>query len=137
MVEHVLRPRVQKKASVKLLEALAKERLAELIKSVDERYEIAERLYQSQDQPTREAVERMADMISQISPTRIWVAKTRTGPRIAIDIPEDTHRKLSVYTAVEAVKDLGLMDIRVANFTFNGSCVECGTPVKLKKKRKK
>lgn len=129
--------RPKKKTPVHVLETLASQKIEDLTADVEERYERVSRLLSDQDAATREAIEMMAETVSTVFPRRMWVAKTRTGERMVVDIPPEIHNKISVLVAVESVKDLALMDIKVANFKFNGDCAECGKPVKSKKGKRK
>ena len=119
-----------KKTPQHVLDRLAKDKLDEFMKASGELHALATKTYEAQDMETREAIERIQDVVTAMFRKRFYVAKTRTGERAIRDLPNEIHSKLTFYIAVEIVKDLGLMDIRVANFKFTKDCAVCGKKVK-------
>jgi hypothetical protein len=106
-----------------------------------ERMQYAKQVYDHQDGATREAIDRMQAQLIRISRRRMWISATlnKKGKtdRILCDLPNDAIWNNALYMAVEILKDLAYMDIRVANFNWPADlCVECGKPLTAKKKRK-
>lgn len=125
----------KKKTSWDQLEKLADLKAQEFAEESEHRFHRAMDVYEAQDEDTQEAIDRMADVMKTIGRTQMWVSTSRTGPRKIVYFSPDTIRHNALYLAVEAVKDLALMDVRVANFKFIDRCVTCGKKVKRKGKR--
>jgi hypothetical protein len=65
----------------------------------------------------------------------MWVGAGK-GDRIVVEIPNDAIWNNALYMAVEILKDLAYMDIRVADFTWpTDLCMECGTEIKPIRKK--
>jgi hypothetical protein len=129
--------KARKKTPAAVLDKLADEWNAGFDEKGGNLWAQAKSLYDAQDVETRDAIDRIHDVVQQVFRSRIWISKTRTGERKVFSPSEDTHAKFTFYVAIEIAKDLALMDIRVGNFTFTKDCVECGKPVKSKKKGKR
>jgi hypothetical protein len=65
----------------------------------------------------------------------MWVGAGTKGDRIVVDIPNDAIWNNALYMAVEILKDLAYMEIRVAGFTWPDLCVECGTAITKPRKK--
>ena len=98
------------------------------------RAQMAERAYNAQDVETREALDSMVDRI--ISCSRGLIAVRVDDRKVAAAIPVSAIRDNALYLATEIVKDLAVLDIRIANYRFEKDiCVVCGE--KISKPRKK
>jgi len=99
----------------------------------EKRYEIAMAAYNSQDKGTQQALDRIRDRLV-IGSTGLVTVK---GQVIQVDIGIIEHN--AMYVAIEIVKDLALLDIRVANYKFpEVLCAECGaTLAKTKRSKRK
>ena len=99
----------------------------------EKRYEIAMAAYNSQDKGTQQALDRIRDRLV-IGSTGLVTVK---GQVIQVDIGIIEHN--AMYVATEIVKDLALLDIRVANYKFpEVLCAECGaTLAKTKRSKRK
>jgi hypothetical protein len=99
------------------------------------RASIAKRAYAPQDAETKAALDTMVDRIVSISR---GVATFKIGKRkVAAEVPTEAVKNNALYLATEILKDLALLDIRIANFRFDPQrCAECGKPI-VRKVRKK
>jgi hypothetical protein len=97
------------------------------------RAQIAQRAYDAQDRETRLALDSMVDRIVSIS-RGIATFKIR-GKKVAAEVPLPAIHNNALYLATEILKDLALLDIRVANFRFDPQrCASCGKSLTAKKK---
>ena len=102
------------------------------------RFESVQRLISYQDMDTRDAIERMTNLLVRLARRRMWFGVGNRDDRIVLDIPEQTVEWNMTYMAVEILKDLGQMDVQIEAFDFNpGLCCECQVPVKPSKSKKK
>ena len=100
------------------------------------RYRKAKKHYNSQDDDTQEVLDRITTHLLRIARKHMWVGVG--NDKIVMQIPEEIIYHNMFYMAVEILKDLALMDVRVANYTFPADvCVECGKEIKAKKKAKR
>jgi hypothetical protein len=68
----------------------------------------------------------------------MWVQVGNREDRMVLTIPDETVYHNMFYMAVEIIKDLAVMDIRIANYTHPANlCAMCGTEIKPKKATKK
>lgn len=125
-----------KKVSEKQLQQMAEKALQDFKDASEDRYKRAMVVYNEQDSETKDALDRMIDLLSGIARRRIWVAPSRGSEhRAVVLIPDHVVRQNMVYMAVEVLKDLAQMDVRVANFSFPKTlCIVCNNPVKKRKK---
>lgn len=99
------------------------------------RYDRARASYEAQDEETQDAVTRMTNLLVRVARKQMWFTVGKRDDRIILPIPEETVYHNMFYMASEIVKDLAVMDIRVAGYTFMaGVCAECGTEIEPKKK---
>jgi hypothetical protein len=129
--------KARKKTPAAVLDKLADEWNSGFQEIADTKYALARGMYDGQDGETKEALDRIHDVVRSVFRNQLWIAKTRTGERKVFTTDAETQGKFTFYVAMEIAKDLALMDIRVGNFTFTKDCVECGKPVKGKKKGKR
>jgi hypothetical protein len=99
------------------------------------RAKLAMRAYDAQDKETQFAIDTMVERIVAIS--RGIAAFKIKGRRVAAEVPTETIRDNAFYLATEILKDLALLDIRIANFRFDPQrCAECQKLLRPAKKRK-
>lgn len=85
---------------------------------VDYQHDLAVEVYEAQDEETKEAIDKLKTTLAQYN----------TG--LSFDLPDKWIDMALFVVAVEVVKDLALLDIRVAGFTFiEDACVKCGGEV--------
>ncbi len=118
-----------KKVSTRALQKTADEWLENFKSETQERDKRTRLFYDVQDEDTQDAIDRVADVLSLISHRRVVVKKSGSQQQLILDLPDAVMRANARYLAVEVFKDLGQMDIRVANFKFPLLCVECGKKV--------
>lgn len=100
------------------------------------RAKIAKRLYDVQDGETKEALDSMVERIVSIS--RGIAAFKIKGKKYAAEVSVESTKNNALYLATEILKDLAMLDIRVANFRFNPKfCASCGKQMKAVKKKGK
>jgi hypothetical protein len=100
------------------------------------RSEIAQRLYNSQDGETQDAIDAMTERIVSVSRGLISVRPNGTKDAVAVTLPNETIKENAFYLAVEIVKDLAMFDIRIANFRFDPKlCAACSKLLKPSKKQ--
>ncbi len=128
-----VKSKAAKKTPAHVLQSLAKTKLDEFVEESKQRGNRAEAFYKEQDEDTQESIDRMTDCLANIMPRRMAVSVNRAGERVIVDISEEITLANAGYLAVEILKDLGQIDIRVANFKFPALCVECATPITRKK----
>ena len=136
VVKKKSKPVVAKKISEAKLQALAEKSLKEFQAAAEERFKHAKAVYDEQDAATQDALDRMIDLLSGIARKRMWVSPTRAGDaRAVMTLPDQVIRQNMTYMAVEILKDLAHMDVRVANFKFSKKlCATCNRPRKKKGK---
>ena len=87
----------------------------EFVTLVDYQHDLAREVYDAQDEETKAAIDKLKATLAQYN----------TG--LSFDIPDKWIGIALFVIAVEVVKDLALLDIRVADFAFTeDSCVKCG-----------
>ena len=97
---------------------------------------IAKRTYDAQDGETKLAVDAMVDRIVSIS--RGVATFKINNERVAAELPPESIKNNAMYLATEILKDLAMLDIRIANFRFSPHhCAECGKTLSGKAKVKK
>jgi len=95
---------------------------------------MAEKAYNAQDAETREALDSMVERI--VSCSRGLIAVRVNETKVAASIPVSTIRDNALYLATEILKDLAILDIRVANYRFpQGICVECKKEISAPRKK--
>lgn len=104
--------------------------LEQLCDQIDGKHARLMKIFHEQSTETRDAISRMADSIQRMMPKKIQVTNTSTGDKAIVDIPAEFHEKVAQVMAVEAIRDLALMDIQVQDFFFTAHCAECSKPLK-------
>lgn len=98
--------------------------IEEFVEITSYKAEIAVATFDAQDKETQKLILKIADVLKQYATGTIQVG------RRSIDITADVLKENCLYLAVEIVKDLAMLDIRVGNFVFpQGACVKCGGDV--------
>lgn len=134
----VMKKNAKKKVSEKELHALASKAMDEFKAEAKKRHEIARRLYERQDDETQEALDRMTTLLVRIAKRHMWVGVGKQGDKIVFTIPEETVYHNMFYMAVEILKDLAQMDVKIAGFDFpRDVCADCHVPIKPAKAKKK
>jgi len=113
---------------------------AEFMVASFDRMTQAKAVYDMQDAVTRDSIDRMQALLIRLARTRMWVVvgenKKGKKERVICDLPHDAIWNNALYMAVQMLKDLAYMDIRVANFNWPVDlCVECGTEIKPIRKK--
>lgn len=115
-------------------DALAQAAQAEIMVATFDKMQYAKAIYDHQNGATRDAIDRMQSLLIRISRKQM---KVGTGmKKMTVEIPKDAIWNTAFYMAVEMLKDLAYMDIRVADFNWpEDQCMTCGKPVKAKRKK--
>lgn len=127
-----------KRISEAKLRELAKKAMDDFIADAKKRYNHAHEIYKQQDADTQDALDRIIALLCQITRRNMWVQVGAREDRLVLTIPDETIYNNMFYMAVEIIKDLAVMDIRVANYKHPANlCAMCGATVKPKKKGRK
>jgi hypothetical protein len=108
------------------------------------RYDLARQAFDEQDDDTQEVITRIQKMlcVNANGIVRVWLkGDKRREASVIVTVDMDYVEMNAFYMAIEILKDLAMMDVRIANFKFPESfCAECGVKLndrgKGKKKRK-
>lgn len=102
------------------------EAIDDFIAISEAKYEIAKDIYDTQDKLTQEVIDHIVTTLQTYASGTAQVKVGREKQTIQIS---DEHRDYNLlYLAIEIVKDLAFMDIKVANFEFApGLCASCGS----------
>lgn len=112
--------------------------MADFTAEAKARYDKAKKLYDKQDADTQEALDRMTTLLCRIAKRHMWVGVGKVGDRVVSEIPETVIYHNMFYMAVEILKDLAQMDVKVAGFEMPSTlCAECHTELKPSKKKVK
>lgn len=135
----VAKKKPKKAVSESELHKLAEKAMEDFKSEAKARYDKAQKLYKKQDADTQDALDRMTTLLCRIARRHMWVGVGKKGDRVVFTIPEETIFHNMSYMAVEILKDLAQMDVKVAGFDFKNLCMECHTELKptAKKKGKK
>ena len=99
------------------------------------RLEIAQDAYNVQDDETKKTIDRMVATLQQYATGYITAKVNKTAVPVKID--HDYIGYNLFYLAVEIVKDLAFMDIRVAEFEFPEQlCASCGVELTTDNRRR-
>jgi hypothetical protein len=118
---------------------IAKAQAEIMVESFD-RMQYAKAVYDHQNETARDAIDRMQSVLIRQARRYVWVVVGENSKgkkeRELAEIPKDAIWNNALYMAVEILKDLASMDIRVADFHFpTNRCAECGTEIRRKKGR--
>ena len=118
------------------LEKLIAEKVEEFQEASERRLEIANESYRAQDEKTRLVIDAIQEYLMQgaSGTIRVYVGSEAFAATVDMEYVEYN----TLYVATEILKDLALLDVKIANYTFpKGICTECGAKVKAKKKKVK
>lgn len=94
--------------------------MAEIKNVIAKRFKKATRVYQSQDDFTKEVIDSTRDRLKM---SMVRFVRINGKP---VELDDDTFSKNLLFLACEIVADLGLLDIQLANFKFAKIwCAEC------------
>lgn len=131
------KPKPQKKLSEAKLDALADAAMEKFTAEVVARHDAAHEIYAKQDSQTQDAIERIQDIMLRIGRKRMWISVGGREDRVVRDIPQAVQARIAWYIAVQIVKDLAVMDIRIEDYKHPaGNCAMCGTDFKPTNKKK-
>jgi hypothetical protein len=117
------------------LDAAVKKAQADFMVESFDRMKYAKAVYDHQNLAAQDAIDRMQSLLIRQARKYMWVGAGK-GDRIVVEIPNDAIWNNALYMAVEILKDLAYMDIRVADFTWpTDLCMECGTEIKPIRKK--
>lgn len=117
---------------------------AQVVQQIDEfkersviRYRIAKAAYDAQDAKTKRVILSIQDQLKLGASGTVRVFPDgNTSVAVKVDFEYVDYNTL--YVATEIMKDLALMDVKVANYTFpTVYCAECGEKIQKKKPRAK
>jgi hypothetical protein len=111
-----------------------KDALAVFISESEARGQRAKAIYHEQNVGAREAIDRMQSILIRVSRRSMRMRVEDT--QVIVEIPNDAIWNNTLYMAVELLKDLAYMDIRVADFRWPDVCMDCGGSLRLSKKVK-
>jgi len=107
------------------------------------RYDLARQTFDAQDEATQDVITRIQKMLclNANGIVRVWLKGSKRQKSFMVTVEMDYIEMNAFYMAIEILKDLAMMDVRVAKFKFPESfCAECGVKLndrgKGKKKRK-
>jgi hypothetical protein len=118
------------------LEKLIAEKVEEFQEASERRLEIANESYRAQDEKTRLVIDAIQEYLMQgaSGTIRVYVGSEAFAATVDMEYVEYN----TLYVATEILKDLALLDVKIANYAFpKGICTECGAKVKAKKKKVK
>jgi hypothetical protein len=93
------------------------------------KYDMALEMLDAQDEATRNVVGRIAKTLEEYAVNEVQ-ASFGSVKAVTITLDDEQVQQNCVWIAVEIVKDLGFLGVRVANFSFPESiCTSCGGPV--------
>jgi hypothetical protein len=114
-------------------------RQVEIFKMASEaRLELAMRAYKAQDKQTRDALDLIVARLRTLSTGQIRIfPEGKTGRSVVVPIEPATIDSNILFLATEILKDLALMDVKVANYEFPSVyCAECGEKLTPSKRAK-
>lgn len=116
-----------------------------IVQQVDEfkkrseiRYRIAKAAYDAQDIKTREVIETIRDqlLIGASGTIRVFPSGGKTSVAVKVEMEYIEYNTL--YIATEILKDLAMLDVKVASYKFpDVYCAECGDKIQKSKKKGK
>ena len=108
-------------------------------KSISEvKYELAKEAYDAQDDDTKAVIDKMVETLRTYCTGYINLQlQPPTGAMVPVKLNNEYLGYNLLFLAVEIVKDLALLDIKVASFKFPPSmCATCGAELGLPEKTK-
>lgn len=140
MARKTIKKRKSTRKSLKSqLDAKVSRQLEIWLKQNEARLRIAQAHYDAQDATTQEVIEAIRDRIVSYSAGRaaFYPNGKKGGVGVAVELEPEWVAANAFYMATQLLKDLATVDVRVANYKFPDLiCVECGEPLKPKRKRR-
>lgn len=100
------------------------------------RYELAIDAYEYQDDETKAVIDKIVATLRQHANGTVNVQ--RGGKLIPLKVSDETFAKNLLYTALEVVKSMYFVGLKVANFKWTPTvCIACGAKIEKAKKRGK
>lgn len=97
------------------------------------RYEMAVDAYEYQDDETKAVIDKMVATLRQHANGTVNVQYG--GKLISLKVGDETFAKNLLYTALEVVKSMYFVGLRVANFKWKSTvCIACGAKIEKAKK---
>ncbi len=126
----------KKKINEAKMQKIAGGALKEFQEAAQGRYRRAKVVYDAQDSETQDSLDRMIDLLGRTARKTMWVSASKgSSQKVLVPLPGDAIHHNTFYMAVEILKDLGQMDVKVGGFTFpKDVCAVCSTPIKKKVK---
>jgi len=109
-------------------------------KATKARYDLARKAFDAQDEQTQEVILRIQKMlcVNANGVVRVYFNGNRREGGVAVTVDMDYIEMNAFYMAIEILKDLAMMDVRVAKFKYPESfCAECGVKLNDRGKGKK
>jgi hypothetical protein len=103
------------------------------------RFEIANEAYRAQDAKTRQVIDSIQNqlLIGATGTIRVYPDGV-TGPSVPMKVDFEYVEYNTLYVATEILKDLALMDVKIANYKFpQVYCTDCGEKIAKKKPKAK
>lgn len=104
------------------------------------RYDLARQTFDAQDEETQEVIYRIQKMLSMNANgyVRFHPRGNKRLGSVPVSVGMDYIEMNAFYLAIEILKDLAYMDVRVAKFQFDEAhCIECGVKLNDRGKGKK
>jgi len=126
---------VKKKKQLPVGEKAFKQQLEQWQEACETRGKIGQAAYDFQDADTRNAIDRIQDRLRVGATTEIELRVGGQSRKVQVE-PKYLNFNI-LFLATEILKDMALMDIRVANYKFPPLCADCGKKLEKKKPRQK
>ena len=91
------------------------------------RYDLARQTFDAQDEATQDVITRIQKMLclNANGIVRVWLKGSKRQKSFMVTVEMDYIEMNAFYMAIEILKDLAMMDVRVAKFKFPESfCAE-------------
>jgi hypothetical protein len=108
-------------------------------RQTEARGQIGQAAYDAQDKTTKNAIDAIRDRLTIIATGNVLVYPDgKRNPPVTVRISTELVDQNVLYFATEIVKDLAMMNIRVANYEFpTVYCAECQEKLTPRKKKKR
>lgn len=133
------KPIPKKKARVTLQAAINKQ-LKFFREATQARFDLAQQTFDAQDPETQAVVLRIQKMLCQNASgvIRVFPNGEKRNLSVNVSVEMDYIEMNAFYLAIEILKDLAFMDVRVANFKFSEAfCADCGVKLNDRGKGRK
>lgn len=125
-----------KKIPITKTEARGKRAAADFSLASLDRMEAAKKVYEMQNDATRDAIDRVQSLLIRQSRRSMWVGTK--DDRVSVEIPNYAIWNNALYMAVQIMKDLAFMDIKVVDFKWPvDTCMTCGNEITRTRKKAK